>query len=143
MVGVFVPPPPFPHSSYLQLASRISTSSLAPSTSASQPPTSAAPSFVSFDSQGSGSSANFDAERYRALYRMSQENLVFQQAQFEEEREMTRRRQEERERRQREHFEVERALLESRILALERTQPREDSHNAASGTSSHGGSRRR
>lgn len=144
LVGVIMPPPPLPYSSYTQLGSRTSTASLAPSFSLpppSLPPVSASPSLVSFDSQGSGNSGNFEADRYRMLYRMSQEDLQLQQQQFAEERAMTLRRQEERERRQQEQFAVERALYESRIAELEQAQQGEASRG--SGSSVRGGSRRR
>lgn len=136
LVGVFVPPPPLPYASYIQLGNRLSSTSLVPSSSslpAAPPPLSATPSLVSFDSQDPSTSATFDADRYRALYRMSQENLVFQQAQFEEEREMTLRRQQERERRQQEQFDVERALYQSRIQELERPRQDETSRPPSSG----------
>jgi hypothetical protein len=143
LVGVVVPPPPLPHSSYLQLSKRTDTSPLATAASThspSLPPVSATPSLISFDSQGSGTSVNFDAERYRTLYRMSQESLALQQAQHEEELAMTRRRQMERERRRQEEFDFERTIYESKITALEQAVSRQ---NEASGSSSRGGDRRR
>lgn len=134
MVGVLMPPPILPYSSYVQLGTRPSTSSLAPT--ASQPPLSASPSMTSFDSQGSGSQPNFEAERYRQLYTASQENLALQQEQYEQELEFTRRRQLDRERRQRELFAAERKLWEEKLLASE------EARRAEGRGPSSGGSRR-
>ena len=130
-----MPPPDLPYSSYVQLGSRPSTSSLAPALS--QPPLSATPSLASFDSQGSGSYVNFEAERYRRLYNASQENLALQQEQYEQELETTRRRQLERERQQRKMHEDEREVWEMKFRALE-----EEARRAGGSGPSRGGSRR-
>jgi len=111
LVGVVIPPPPLPYSSYIQFGER-SRAPSSISTSLAEPPlpSSSSPSLVSLESaRTDDSTRNFDAERYRLLYRQSQEEL-------------TRREDEHaaRERRLREQMEVERAMYEAHINELRR-----------------------
>jgi hypothetical protein len=109
MVGVEVPPAPFPHSHYHQLGSRPSATSPTSSIVAEHPPAlSSSPSLASFDSTGSTSGLAFEVDRLTILLSASQEDLSIQRSQYEEQA-----------RRQQERFERERLLMQSRIRELE------------------------
>lgn len=143
LVGVLMPPPPLPYSSYIQLGSRASAAPSTVSAPPPEPPRSSSPSLVSFESQGSGRGSHYEVERLRTLYNISQENLAYQQKLHQEELELSRRRQEERERRLQQQFDRERALYAAQIEELERANQASHWSNQASGSSSRGGSRRR
>ena len=110
MVGVAVPAPPRPHSSYTQLRSRPSAppSNIDEPRGEPTPPVSSSPSLASFDSAGSDSGQQYEVNRLRLLLNASQEDLQFQRQQFED-----------RERRHNERFDAERAMYEARIQQLE------------------------
>jgi hypothetical protein len=126
LVGVIVPPPPFPHSSYKQLGAS-SSSAITPSILEEPvPPVSSSPSLASFDS-GRSSDPHFEVRRLSLLLSGSQEELRLRDAQFAE-----------RERRTAELYEKERAMYLARIRKLE-GQDRDE----ADGGSRRGGTPRR
>jgi hypothetical protein len=86
MVCVDIPLPPRPHYEYKQFDARSSITSLNTSPFGSMgPPMSSTPSLASFDSRTSEKGRNFEAERYRTLYNISQEDLRNQRRQYETE----------------------------------------------------------
>jgi hypothetical protein len=123
MVCVSIPAPPLPHSAYIQLGARASTSSVVSyPTGEMGPPLSSSPSLASFDSHGSGPGRHYEVEHLKLLLSASQEDLRIQQENFDEERKMLQRRLEERDTRYRERAEKERAVYEARIRELENAQ---------------------
>ena len=117
LVGVFVPPPPIPHASYIQFGQRRPPSppSIASGSEAPPLPPSSSPSLVSLASRGSDrDDATYEVERLRLLYSASQEELVRQREHYED-----------RERRAQEVMAAERAVYESHILELQKRHPGE------------------
>jgi hypothetical protein len=108
LVGVVVPPPPQPHSFYVQLGTRLRSSATVPSIVEEPiPPSSSSPSLASIDS-GPPSDPHFEVSRLSLLLTASQEELRLRDAQYEErERQITLR------------HERERALYMARIKDLE------------------------
>jgi hypothetical protein len=111
LVGVVVPPPPLPHSSYLQLShpSLASSSNLEAPQEVPTPPISSSPSLASFDSRHSDSGAMFEVNRLRLLLNASQEELRIEKERFAEQ-----------ERRTAARAEAERALYVARIDELQK-----------------------
>jgi hypothetical protein len=124
LVGVVVPPPPIPHSSYVQLGSLSS----APPSVVNEPlrdptpPVSSSPSLASFDSAGSDSVPRYEVNRLRLLLTASQEDVRVQRQEFED-----------RERRANERFEAERQVYEEQIRAMTAWNRGEGSSNARRG----------
>jgi hypothetical protein len=128
LVGVVVPPPPLPHSSYVQLGSRLNTAlpfssttqepgpparlkaspSFSSFTQESGPPYSSSPSTSSFEHPASSSGRDFEVQRLTLMLNASQEDLSLQRQHFEEQAH-----------RQQERFERERLLMRARIRELE------------------------
>jgi hypothetical protein len=84
------------------------------------PPTSSAPSMISFGSRASGASNNPEAAHLRLLLNASQEDLRLQVQQADEDRIALQRRYDAQLRRQQERFDAEREFYEGRIAELER-----------------------
>jgi hypothetical protein len=127
LVGVVVPPPPLPHSSYKQLGALPSSSIL----EEPAPPVSSSPSLASFDS-GRSSDPHFEVRRLSLLLSGSQEELRLRDAQFAE-----------RERRTADLYEKERALYLARIRKLEsQDRDEEDSGSRRGGGPRRGGGSR-
>lgn len=110
LVGVIVPSPPIPHSSYTQLPVRTSAPSSVISVSDEPaPPLSSSPSLVSFTSTAPDrENRDFELNRLNVLLNASQENLALQRRQFEE-----------REKLQQAQFDAERVIYATRIRELQ------------------------
>jgi len=137
-VCVEVPPPPIPHSFYVQLGSRLPTSLPFSSSSAAQepvppsrlktspsfssltqesgPPYSSSPSLSSFELPESSSARDFEVQRLRIMLNASHEDLRLQRQHYED-----------RERREQERFEAEREIYNRRIRELEESRKGEGS----------------
>lgn len=108
LVGVIVPEPPLPHSSYTQLGVPPSAPPIAEVPHDRTPPISSSPSIASFESTGSDPRQQFEVNRLRLQLNASQEELNLVRVQSAA-----------RERQMNARFAAEQALLEARIQELE------------------------
>ena len=118
MVCVLAPLPSRPLHLYKQITSPSPVSRI---DSMGPPQLSTSPSLASFDSLHAGSSSGqtFEINRLQMMVNASQEDLHSAQSQFDEERELLRRRYAAREKQQEDRFNVERKMYQARIAELE------------------------